>query len=235
MTSDKNIPFTGQDQIQKEFLHYISLSPVSSLIKDLILTYSNDLKPVLFHPPIECFLQNKFPQETTWKSLCLCSAYSIQFQSRFEKSFRQNLHFDWLSKILMIECQRLCGNLFDLEHTFWKTFYQRISAQYYYHTWPKTGLKNESKNVYPHFSVFLLPLDTLKFHQKLSLFHSELLAQSLLAMCRSFYNVEGENLVYQKNLLKNALLYSKDIPLTGYDCWINHYAELIIHSKSENS
>lgn len=235
MSSQANITLVGQGQIQKEFLQYIQLSPISSLVKDLILTYSNDLKPILFHPPIECFIHNKFSQEKTWKSLCLCSAYSIQFLSRFEKCARQNLHFDWLSKILMIECQRLCGNLFDLKHAFWKTFYQRISPQYYYHSWPKSNLKTKSQNsVYPRFSVFLLPLDTLTFQQKLSPFHSELLAQSLSSMCRSFYNVEEKQLVYQKKLFKNALLYTKDIPLTGYDRWINHYADLIIHSKSEN-
>lgn len=235
MSSHANITLAGQDQIQKEFLQYIQLSPISSLVKDLILTYSNDLKPILFHPPIECFIQNGFSQEKTWKSLCLCSAYSIQFLSQFEKCARQNLHLDWLSKILMIECQRLCGNLFDLKHTFWKTFYQRISPLYYSHSSPKNHKSKSQGSVYPRFSIFLLPLDTLTFHQKLSPYHGELLGQSLSSVCMSFYNVEGKNLAHQKKLLKNALLYSNDIPLTGYNRWINHYAQLIIHSKSENS
>ena len=236
MTSDTNIQFPGQDQIRKDFLQYVQLSPISNLAKDLIITYADELQPILLHPPIECFLKNGLQEEMTWKSLCLCSAYSVRFLSLFEKYCRENLHFDWLAKILMIECQRLCGHLFELKHAFWATFYQNISPQYYYHSWPGSNPKNKDQNsVYPRFSVFLLPLDTLTFHLNLSPFQHELLNQSMLATCRGFYNVEKKNLTYQKKLFKNALLYSKDMTMTGYDRWINYYADLIIHSKTENS
>lgn len=87
---------------------------------------------------------------------------------------------------------------------------------------------------YSYGSIFLLPLDILSSSMNFSAFQYEMIEQSLMAMFKGFYNVEQKGISRQKKLFRDALIYSKDIPLIGYDRWISHYAQLVLKPKSKN-
>ena len=201
-----------------------------------MLTFSNQLSPILVHPPLECFPQHGVDDKVLWKSLCLCCAFSVSFHSLYLRSTSKNQNLYIISQSLMVECQRICGALFDLDHFFWKRFYQRMALQSFFRGISSRieddALDNVSRNSYG-FS-FLLPLDILSSSMNLSAFQYEMLEQSLMAMCKGFYNEEQKGISYQKKLFKDALIYAKDIPLVGYDRWISHYAQLVLKPKSKN-
>jgi hypothetical protein len=230
------ISFPGQDQIQKDFLQYIQCSPIAEVAKDLILSYSNQMRPVLTYPPLECFPKQKAVLEIPWKSLCLCAAYSLDFLALYEKSERQNQKFYGVSRLLMAEFPRICGSIFNLEHVFWKTFYRRVASQYC--PWDienESGGDQSGQIHYLGLSSYLLPIDMLSLSEKLTGFQYEMLEQSLLAMFKGFYNMEKKDLIHQKKLFKEAMIFSKNVPIEYFDHWINHNAHLIIRSQTHTS
>lgn len=231
MAASSTISFPAQETVQKAFLEYIQNAPFADWAKDEILSFSNPLSPILPYPPLECFPRQEAVPEIPWRDLCLCAAYSLHFLARYEKDRRQTLKFYELSRLLMAECQRICGSIFPLEHTFWKRFYQRIALQYN----PgdlHNGLDQPVSIHYRQLSFFLLPVDMLSLSGKLTAFQYEMLEQSLLSVMKGFYNMECHPPAVRKKLFKEALLYSNDISLDYYDRWISHYANMVLHYKT---
>lgn len=126
--------------------------------------------------------------------------------------------------------------MFDLKHAFWKTFYRRIAAHHDTQDIQKKEGAKKSINIFPYaqLSIYLLPIDALASSLPLSAFQYEMLEQSLMAMFKGFYNLEQKDITQQKRIFKEALTYAKDMPLVGYDRWINHYAHLTIEPKIKN-
>lgn len=123
--------------------------------------------------------------------------------------------------------------MFYLEHGFWKAFYQRMAWQNDLHQKAAPGIDNiaNSPPARSNLSIFLLPMDALGLPGHLSSFQYEMLEQSLMAMFKGFYNLEQKEIRYQKKSFREALIYSRDLPVRGYDLWINHHAQLIFQTK----
>ena len=207
MTPTLNISFPSQDFIQNRFLQYIQTAPIDPWSKDLILTYSNQLTPILQYPPVECFSIQNAHDSDHWEALCLCAAYSMLFFSLYLRSTPKNQNLYGLSRTLMVECQRVCGSMFYLEHGFWKTFYQRMAWQNDLHQKPAPPIDNiaDSPPARSNLSIFLLPMDALGLSGHLSSFQYEMLEQSLMAMFKGFYNLEQKEIKYQKKSFREEL------------------------------
>ena len=126
--------------------------------------------------------------------------------------------------------------MFDLEQAFWKTFYHRIALQTDSQKTPKKygQVTHQTAAEYFNLSIYLLLIDALSLLGSLSAFQNEMFEQSLLSIFKGFYNMENNSLADQKKLFRDAMIYAKDIPIDGYDHWINHNAHLIIRSKTQS-
>jgi len=234
VTISSTISVPTQDTAQKAFLHYIQHSPMADWAKDDILSCSHRTNPILLYPPLECFPKQEVFPEIQWKALCLCAAYGLHFLARYEKSKRQDLKSYRLSRILMTECQRICGSIFNLEHLFWRTFYHRLAPEH--HIKELENSMDQSDEIhYKRLSFFLLPLDMLSLSAKLTGFQYEMLEQSFVSMIRGFYNLGQHPPAAQRKLFKEAFLYTKEISLDKYDQWMSHYANMIIRGQKHLS